>query len=115
VTQTVPHTETTRRDQYIASLHELADWLQANPDIPAPRSLQVQYSAGVGRTEQEAVAEVVRVCGLLGVEPAISSAHVGAEYVLPGGGLYIVHVMTRWGASLWHQAMEFHQTISKAA
>lgn len=72
----------TNRSEYIAGLRQLADFLEANPDVPARGSWSVQYTASLDTTShEEAMANVDRVAALLGVEPGYpwKTAHYQAN------------------------------------
>jgi len=68
---------TTHRQDVIAGLRALADRLDATPHLPVERYPHVQYTASQGRCPQDAVREVDRVAGLLGVK----ARWRGADYV----------------------------------
>lgn len=57
---------TTPRQEVIAGLRELADFLEANPHIPVRPEQEVLYVASTGRAVQDAVREVDRVGRLIG-------------------------------------------------
>jgi hypothetical protein len=79
-----------KRAETIAGLRELADWLAANPDVPVfgSESFQVfpQNFPHI-TTEGEAVAELLRIAALVGVEPT-QSTHASISVGFRGGISY---------------------------
>ncbi|HEU5159534.1 MAG TPA: hypothetical protein VFU43_21230 [Streptosporangiaceae bacterium] len=67
------YSDPARRPLVIAGLHDLAEFLEANPDLPVPYSVEV--AVFVPRAADRAIrAEVDRVATLLGTE--IDPVHV---------------------------------------
>ncbi|MEV4371315.1 hypothetical protein AB0J71_29880 [Nonomuraea sp. NPDC049637] len=69
-----------RRGQLIADLHGLADYLDRHPEVPIPRYGPVRVSVHPiydteATTEAEAIAEVERIAGLLGVPLRVENGH----------------------------------------
>lgn len=72
---------TSRRQDVITGLRELANWLEDHPDVPVSGEQTICYWASAGRSPLEARAEVDRVAAVLGVPPGRrrspgSSTHV---------------------------------------
>lgn len=65
------------RAAFTAGLRELADYLDANPDVPAPYWAKATFFPGGSDADQ--IAEVDRVATHLGVEP---SWRCGTQYVV---------------------------------
>jgi hypothetical protein len=73
--------DTAQRAQIIQGLRDLADFLQAHPEVPVqPYSIHcINYYPVIENDDDAAAcAEVTRVAGLLGVEPAWN--HSGTHY-----------------------------------
>lgn len=71
---------TTPRQDVIAGLRALADFLEENPFVPVEREQEVVYFASSGRGTTDAVREVDRVAGLLGVTPGRrAQSHVASR------------------------------------
>jgi hypothetical protein len=87
-------TEPTDRQKTIAGLRELADFLEAHPDVPISSYLSLQYSVdstlkSQGRTSYaDRRAEVERVAGVLGVEASTTGPRYLAERRF-GGVTYV--------------------------
>jgi len=83
---TVHNTETDRRDQLVAGLHELADFLAANPDVPVSSwqriYCHVDNNTAIDRKDRRA--EVDRVAKILDVEPRDSGPHYEAGRMFGG-------------------------------
>lgn len=85
------------RDEIIAGLHELADWLAANPEVPV-RALKMRYSVSNDQPSDEAsMAELHRIAALIGAEVAetYKGAHFDAEKRFRGGVSYQAGVIFR--------------------
>jgi hypothetical protein len=82
MTTTTGTTTATERAQFTAALRELADFIDANPDLPLPPtySRSARVSPHLDGTDEEERAEVDRIAGILGVSPQESgSGHYEAE------------------------------------
>lgn len=108
--------DSTRRAAFIADLRAFADWLEANPDIPAPNcALKGQYSPRMGGSAEEAT-EVARVCALLGIKPQESATNITADYTVPNTqATYVLHAFTALGDSTWDAAMAYRQNLVAGA
>ncbi|MBX6385235.1 MAG: hypothetical protein IRZ07_20070 [Microbispora sp.] len=73
---------TTHRQDVITGLRALADRLEAEPHLPVDRWPTLQYSVSRGRCPQDAVREVDRVAGLLGVKARWRGTDYLVEYDL---------------------------------
>jgi len=94
-------TAPTHREQVIAGLEELAQFLRDHPDLPvrtytgAHMLVHARHEGGA-TTDSEGVAFVDRVAALLGVEPQ-DSGHYTAERVFSGGVTYEAsHIPAEW-------------------
>lgn len=74
--QSTPHESD--RSTVIAGLRAMADFIEARPEIPVGSytSVGLQYSVLTG-TDEEKIAEVRRIAGLLGVEAEIYDDGIG--------------------------------------
>lgn len=91
---------TTRRQDVIAGLRELCDFLEANPLVPVGQEQEVVYFASRGRAVADAVREVDRVAGLLGV---------------PSGQRSTSHVARRMFHAVAYEAVAFNAYPPKEA
>lgn len=91
---------TTPRQDVIAGLRALADFLEANPHVPVSRDPEVLYFASRGRDVEAAVREVDRVAGLIGV---------------PSGQRSTAHVAARVFHGVRYEAVAFHAYPKEAA
>lgn len=66
---------TDERGEFIENLRRLADWLEANPDVPLPRFAELQHTA-LGGYASERFDQVEEIAALAGVEP-IAGRHGG--------------------------------------
>lgn len=85
------------RDELIADLHRLADWLKAHPDVPiGPYDhVRVQYSILPSFGDKAArIAEVERVAALLGVDVKRPDGHAWAELPVGRRVTYVVNAGT---------------------
>lgn len=58
---------TSHRQDVIAGLRELADWLETHPDVPVSRDQVIAYSATASLSPLDGRAEVDRIAATLGV------------------------------------------------
>lgn len=61
-----------KRRAFVAGLRELADFLDANPDVPAPR-FSSEISVHLYGTDEQKVTAIVECARLMGVEPTLES------------------------------------------
>lgn len=75
--------EPDQRAEKIAGLRELADWFEANPDVPLPYWTTVEVSMAINnfdladRSNASYRAELIRVAGVVGAEPRLDDSHPG--------------------------------------
>lgn len=72
------NSERTHRSQLATDLRSFADFLDSNPGIPAPRSVDVSLLPrhdGSAKTEAEAIAEVERIAAELGTPVEVHNGH----------------------------------------
>jgi hypothetical protein len=91
------------RTTIIAGLRAIADFLETRPEIPEPDRVDVQYSVIdrydpqnyriIETTDDEKIAEVRRIAGLLGVEAEFSQdgGGVATRYKVADQSIYTVH------------------------
>jgi hypothetical protein len=72
------NTQPTDRQQTISGLRELADFLDANPDVPVDPWWNNQYSVDLDVKVGDRRAEVDRIAAILGVEP-VDDSHYTAK------------------------------------
>jgi hypothetical protein len=90
--------EPDHRTDLIAGLRNMADWLEANPDVPVGSHdfVRLQYCAGVYIGDLTASrAEVDRVAALLDAEPYRDGTHYGAEKDFGGDVSYLALSIAR--------------------
>ncbi|MEV2279461.1 hypothetical protein AB0I72_28175 [Nocardiopsis sp. NPDC049922] len=82
-----------RRCRIISDLRELADFLEAHPDLPiSPHtSVEVTYFPHTSR-DADAFAEVARVGAALGVMPTWEGDHLVVEHVRGAGRYRVVAI-----------------------
>lgn len=87
------------RDEIIAGLRELADWLAANPEVPVS-DVRMRHSTTCRSDEEAGMAELSRVAALIGVEVVANykDTHFDAAKRFRGGVTYEV-------GAIRHQAM----------
>lgn len=90
----------TPRQDIIAGLRALADFLEANPHVPVSADPEVVYYASRGRGVADAVREVDRVAGLIDA---------------PAGQRSTAHVAVRRFHGVRYEAVAFHAYPKEAA
>jgi len=86
------------RADLIAGLRDMANWLEANPDVPvgAHDFMRLQYCADVYTASlDEARAEVDRVAALLDAKPYRDGTHYGTEKDFGGNVSYLALSIAR--------------------
>lgn len=80
---------TNDRAEFTAALRELADFIDAHPDLPVPgMPLGANIRPYLNGTDQEDRDEVDRIAGILGVEPEARREHYRVERVFGGRVMY---------------------------
>lgn len=88
---------TPTREEIIAGLHELADWLAANPEVPVS-DVKMRHSVTYMHSDDEAnMAELHRIAALIGVEAVATykDTHFDAKRRFRGGVMYEVGAIRR--------------------
>jgi hypothetical protein len=87
------------RDEIIAGLRELADWLDANPEVPVA-DVRMRHSTTHRADDEASMAELHQVAALIGVEAVATykDTHFAAQKVFRGWVTYEV-------GAIRHQAM----------
>lgn len=99
------HVTPQQRDEVIAGLRAMAQFLEDNPDIPSPQSVHVQHSflepldtttwERTPVSDAEKVAYVRAVGDRLGVETEVYEGSVHFQYAVAARTSYTVHAALR--------------------
>jgi hypothetical protein len=88
-----------RRRAVIAGLRELADWLEAHPDLPAPNGARIcVHTVFHAATEEDQRALVARFADALGVQVQ-NTGHIVAGRDFGSIEFVAVHIPDEWRAA----------------
>lgn len=99
------------RDEFIAGLRELADWLQANPAAPTPaygREVDVYVLCGddtLGRSSVEATADA------LGLHVKTGAGEVLCRKQFAGGLVWAYRYLARQRVAAHEALMSYHGAV----
>lgn len=120
MTQTIPAQQDQRaaiqRAQLIAAIREMADWLEANPDLPAPHSVHAQHSIYT-RTlpESERLSIVESAADAMSVPAEYTDRTATASRAFDAGPsgyvTYTVHANTDVGRDLYAAETSYHGAV----